>query len=209
MTRADLVARLRSSGLDFLTLEQANQFVNEACAEFQSEELWPWRLATAAGVAPLYIVNLGPIDFVTVPARRLALRPQRQSSLIDQFGNFDSTNGFANYYYPTFDNSVGGTINIVPNSAEPIKVTHYAKAFWRDGVRTAQTDSDQPACPAETHELIDLLARERALRWNHELDEADRLRSYYGTRLEEMKDKETKALGGWDEPDITRENADW
>jgi hypothetical protein len=54
-----------------------------------------------------------------------------------------------------------------------------------------------------------MLARERALRWNHEIEEADQLRGYYGVRLEEVKDKELKVLGGWDEPDVTVESADW
>lgn len=210
MNRAELRDRVKDSGLDFLSDTRANQFVTEAAAELQAEELWPWRLTTITGSAPLYVVNLGPVEYVRVPARRLALYPQRKAALMDQFGAIDSQGGPPNYYYVDINDTVGGTIIPTPTTVtETIEVAHYVKRWWSLGGREAQSDSDTPAMPAEYHELIELLARERALRWNHEADVADGLRNYYNMRLEEMRDKEAKTLGGWDEPDLIRSNDNW
>jgi len=209
MTRAELVARLREAGLDFLTADQANRFINEAAAEYTSEELWPWRTQTATGTAPLVVTDLGPIDYVRVPARRVTLYPQRKSRMLEQFGSLDAASGFANYYFVEDISGTSGTVVIVPQSAEDIELSHFSRRFWTIGGRAAASDNDAPLGPVEHHELVEMLARERALRWNHEIEEADQLRGYYGVRLEEVKDKELKILGGWDEPDVTVESADW
>ena len=210
MNRAELRARLKDSGLDFLSDDRANQFIDEATAELQAEELWPWRLTTVTGAAPLYINNLGPVEYVRVPSRRIALYPQRKAALLDQFGAIDSHGGPPNYYYVEIPDSVGGRIVPTPTTVtENIEVGHYIKKWWTNGTRTAQSDSDTPNMPAEYHELIELLARERGTRWNYETDVADGLRTYYGMRLEEMRDKEAKTLGGWDEPDLIRSNDNW
>lgn len=209
MTRAELVQRMRDSGLEFLTAGQANAFVNEAAAEFGAEELWPWRTAVASGSAPLYVANLGPVDYVTVPARRVTLYPQRKSRMLDQFGSLDSPQSYANWYYVELTDSLGGTINLVPAKVETIAVQHFQRRWWTVGGRSAFSDTDTPVGPPEHNPLIELLARERALRMNHEIEEAMAVRQDYQTRLEEVKDKETKMLGGWDEPDLTVESADW
>jgi hypothetical protein len=61
MNLTTLKTELAARGFDYLSDTRQGQYVNWARAELDDTELWPYRVATATGAAPLTIATLGPI----------------------------------------------------------------------------------------------------------------------------------------------------
>jgi hypothetical protein len=148
---------LKARGFDHLTDARLNQFLADACSELDDLELWPYRLTTATGSAPLTIADLGVIEEVvnTTNASQPLSRADRRS-LVDWYGDVTTT-GTPSWFY--FDNGVvrtfpvGGTLSV-----------RYYKAPAQ-----LSSDSDTPSSPARFHMLVVSMAEKQAML----LDESD------------------------------------
>lgn len=198
MTRIEIVAAVKATGFSFFTDADVNTLVDQACAEFQTAELWPWRLTTTETAAPAIVVDLGEIDSVTLAGT--ALDPARLSDLEDQFDDLTASGTPTDYYLSDRDED-GGTVNVFPVSTDDIAIRHYRRRFWITGGRTAASDTDTPMGPYEGHELVQMLATARAHRLNNAPELAAAWRQEYELLLNIMRDRELAILGGVDEPD--------
>lgn len=157
---ADLTSELYSRGYDHLAQDAAGvarglRWINQAVNELMLEELWPFRLNTATGAAPLTILDLDRVS--TVIDTNNANNPLDEMTE-DELTPFDvSATGIPLYYWR--DNlqvktwPVGGTLSVrywsLPTSlAAPTDTTlipaRYLNVIVDAAVRRAAADRDNP-----------------------------------------------------------------
>lgn len=157
MNLGQLRTELKARGYDYLTDARANQFLADACSEVDDAELWPYRLTTASGTAPLTVSDLGVIDEVvdsnnaSTPLSRADRR-----NLVDWYGSLTTT-GTPNWFY--IDNGVVRTFPV----GGSLSVRHYKVPAQ------LSADGDTPSSPARFHPLIVSIAQKQAAL----LDESD------------------------------------
>lgn len=160
MNLTALQTELAARGLDFLSTSRQTQFLNDAYHEINEAELWPFRLTTATGSAPLTIADLGVIEEVvnTANASTPLSRADRRS-LAGWYGDLTTT-GVPSWFY--VDNGVVRTFPV----GGTLSVRYYKAAA------DLSAGSDPPIFPARFHSLIVDVAQRRAL-GRDESDQAD------------------------------------
>ena len=154
---------LADRGFAHLNAVRQGQYINWARAEVDETALWPYRIATAAGAAPLTIADLGVIeDVIDTANSNNPLAPMDHSDLIKYFRNL-ATAGSASYYYLSTATSV---------AAYPTTATLSVRYYKIPADLSA--GSDTPLVPTRWHRLIVDIACRMAERdaGNHEAAEA-------------------------------------
>lgn len=132
---------------------RAGRYINQARAELDGRELWPYRLATATGASPLTIADLDVLLLVEDASNSFRpLEPADIRDLADTYGDLTTT-GTARFFY------VDGltTVKTYPVGGTP-SVRYYKVTT------DLASPTDTPAAPARFHNLIVDIAAVRALR---------------------------------------------
>jgi hypothetical protein len=152
-----LKAEVAAAGFARLTSAQLGVFVNRAMHELDDLEPWPYREASATGVAPLSIADLGEVDLVfdtsAGPDQPLDKRSYRE--LVNDFGDVGTTGGSPWFWYRATPGGVP-TIATYPVSTRTVGVQYYKV------VPDMVAGSDEPGASARWHGLIALIAKRMA-----------------------------------------------
>lgn len=140
-TFVELRTALADRGFQYLTAAQLGADVNTARGLLDDMYLWPYRLATASGPAPLTVSDLGTIESVTYGsgAATYPLEPLNSPDLLDAVGDV-TLPGFPSVFY--VDN---GVVRTYPVGTGSITV-RYFKA-----TPDLAADGDTPLSPARFH----------------------------------------------------------
>lgn len=187
-TLADLQAELYARGYDHLAQDAAGvarglRWINQAAAELTLEELWPFRLNTATGAAPLSIADLDRVLSVVDTGnsnRELVEMTERELTTWDL-----SYAGTALYFYrdslqvKTYP--VGGTLSVryysLPTDLVSPADTTLVPARYMDvivdgAVRRAAKDRDNPDAVAlaeqERQRGLELMRRQLLVAPTHQ-----------------------------------------
>jgi hypothetical protein len=154
MTFDELKTELAARGFDMLSDDRLGRYVNQAAAELDETELWPYREQFASGEAPLAIEDLGTIEQVINSSQSsVSLDPMDYGDLVAMYGDL-SVDGTPSYYYTAWPSGVP-TVATYPESEDTISVQYWAVS------EEMSADADLPAAPARFHKLIvDMAARE-------------------------------------------------
>lgn len=165
-TFTDLKAELADRGFSSLSDTRLGRYVNDGYLELAEAELWPFRLATASGTAPLTVSDLGVVESVTETSTPMRLGFLSRQTLSDTYVDLTRT-GQPQYVY--VDNGavrtypVGGTLSVryykVPaelssGSDAPIVPARYQSAIvdfasrraFEDANNTEQAEATQREC---------------------------------------------------------------
>jgi hypothetical protein len=146
---------LADRGFAHLNSVRQGQYINWARAEMDETALWPYRIATATGAAPLTISDLGTIETVVDTANsNNPLSPMDYSDLVKYFKTL-STVGAASYYYLASSTQV---------AVYPTTATLSVRYFKVPADLSAS--SDTPLAPTRWHRLIVDIATRMAYRDN-------------------------------------------
>lgn len=177
MTFAELVSALQARGFDYLDDTVAGRYVNDAIQALDNLELWPYREASATGVAPLGISDLGTVEAVTNESLHVPLEPREYRSLIGE-GDL-SLVGTPVYWYLACPDGVP-TVATFPVGTDTIGVQ-----YWR--VTPELSGADEPAAPARFHSVIVDMAVVRAYLDSDNPESASALQSFVDRRVEELR----------------------
>lgn len=142
MNFATLKTELSDRGFTALGDTRLGQYINAGYHEFNEEHLWPWRIDTETGAAPLTVTDLGTIEEVVNTANgSTPLCGEDRRTLRDAYGDLTRT-GTPEYFYRDDQTTirtypVGGTLS----------VRHYK-------VAADLTGADTPIIPSRYHLLI-------------------------------------------------------
>jgi hypothetical protein len=151
LTFATLQTELSDRGWSRLSATRLGYFINQGRADLDNLYLWPYRLTTASGSAPLTITDLGVIEEVVDTAQSsLPLHFVSRRNLLDAYGILTTT-GSPQWFY--VDNGVVRTYPV----GGTLSVRYYKRTPDLTGVQV-------PLAPADYHLLIVDLAEQRALR---------------------------------------------
>lgn len=179
MNLAQLKLELHNRGFDNVNpLRQAN-YINWARAELDEAEMWPYRIATSTGAAPLTVADLGPVIQVTESTTNTVVLPAERNDLVEQFGAQSSwpTTGSQQFWYR--DSST--IIAAYPATTTSISVRY----FKIPADLTVATDS--PLAPSRFHRtIVDIAARE-AYRDRGDHDSAEKLEGQIERSLAAMR----------------------
>lgn len=175
LTFATLQTELSDRGWARLSATRLGYLINQARADLDNMYLWPYRLTTASGAAPLTITDLGVIEeVVNTAASGAALHFASRRNLLDSFQVLTTT-GFPNWFY--VDNGVVRTFPV----GGTLSVRYYKRTPDLTGVQP-------PLAPADYHLLIVDMAEQRALRGKGEVATAAALQPYIDSQLARMVD---------------------
>lgn len=144
-----LKQELSDRGFARLTAARQGLLVNEGRRQLDNAFLWPYRLTSASGAAPLTITDLGVVEEVmNTAAANMPLDFMDRRSILDQYGEL-TTAGAPILWY--IDNGVVRTY--------PVGGTLAVRYFKRTPVLAA--GGDTPLAPVDYHLLyVDLAERE-------------------------------------------------
>lgn len=165
---SDLKTELSDRGFAYLSDARLGRYVNQARTEIDEMELWPYRQATATGVAPLTISDLSSIESVWDSGgnRNLTIRDRRD--LVDTYRDLTVT-GTARWVYVEGSTvvrtyPVGGTLTVryyksTPDLSAagdlPLLPTRYAYVIVDAAVRRAYQDDDNAAMAQAVQAEVD------------------------------------------------------
>lgn len=179
MTFAELKQELADRGFSFLSDARLGRYINQARAELDESDLWPYREASVVGSAPLAIPDLGTIEAV-VDVESQPLHPADYRDLLDYYGDL-STAGSATHYYIA---SPGGTLEVAtfPMTGEPIGVQ-----YWKITPELS-APTDTPVAPSRYHKIIVDMAVREAYRDSDNHGAAEQLQSQIDRDLVRMRE---------------------
>jgi hypothetical protein len=149
---SELKTELSDRGFSYLSDTRLGRYINNARAELDDTDLWPYREEFTTGAAPLSISDLGTIEAV-LDERDQPLIPGEYRDLVSVFGDI-STAGTPTHYYIA---NPSGTLQVAtyPTSSETIQVQ-----YW-EVTPDLSLSSDTPLAPTRFHKLIvDMAVRE-------------------------------------------------
>jgi hypothetical protein len=179
-TLADLQTELYARGYDHLMQDATGvarglRWINQAYAELVLEELWPFRLNTATGAAPLSITDLDQVLTVIDTSndnRELEQATEFEMTVFDLTGTGDALWWYRdNLQIKTYP--VGGTLSVryyslptelVSSSDTTLVPERYMNVIVDGAVRRAAADRDNPdavaLAEAERQRGLDLMRRQ-------------------------------------------------
>lgn len=143
MNLGELRDELSARGFDYLSAARQTTIVNFARAELDDLALWPYRLTTATGTAPLTIATLGEVESVTDTTQQMPLLRRSAPEIVHDFGDLTTVGTAAWWYVDT-----GPAITVFPVSGTEISVRHWAVT------PDLTTDTDEPESPSRWHRVI-------------------------------------------------------
>jgi hypothetical protein len=198
LTFATLQTELSDRGFSRLSATRLGYFINQARADLDGYRLWPYRLTTASGAAPLTIADLGTIEEVVDTANNSnPLHYMSRRNLLDYYGTITTT-GTPQFFY--IDNGIVRTFPI----GGTLSVRYYKNAPDLTGTQV-------PLAPFEFHFLIVDLAEQRAHRSKGDIATANALQPYIDQQLQGMvEDQFGQQIEGGDfVQTITGSSEDW
>jgi hypothetical protein len=174
-----LQAELAARGFDFLSTARQTQFLNAARRQLDYHALWPYRLTTASGTAPLTIADLQTVKRVQNSTLKYEVTPRTEESLLDEFGDLTFT-GSPIFFY--VDTSTGANrIVTFPVNSDTIQVRYYKRTT------DLSSGSDSPASPSDYHMLIVDMAVQMAYMDSDNYVEAQQLQGWIDAQLADMR----------------------
>lgn len=173
MNFVELKAELAARGYSRLSDARLGLCVNEGRRRLDNAALWPYRLASASGAAPLTIADLGSVEEVldtSNSSQPLTHSPRR--SILDDFGDLTTT-GHPWYFY--IDNGVVRTY--------PVGGTLAVRYYKRTAVLTSTAT---PLAPEDYHMLYVDLAEEEAHAGKTDWAGAQALEARIQLKMQEM-----------------------
>ena len=174
MTEAELRTETLACGLDHLSTTRVDQFILFAARKLYYSHLWPFRLTTQTGVAPLTVTTRGPIKSV-FDSNGYEIDPADQDELGREV-DLTTSSGDATAWYLTD----AGAVQTYPASTPSITVRHYASV----PATTALILAD---IPSEFHYSVIFDAVRRGKLDNGELEVAASYKADYDESLNEMR----------------------
>jgi hypothetical protein len=177
---SELKTELAARGFDYLSDTRLGQYINQAVAELDETELWPYREESVTGTAPLAISDLGTIEqVINVSQSNRSLDPGEYGDLVAMFGDL-SVDGTPSYYYVAWPSGVP-TVATYPESSDTIGVQFYRVTGEMTG------SSDTPAAPTRFHGLIVSIAVREAYRDSDNHQAAEALQAQIDRDLNRMR----------------------
>lgn len=156
MNFGELYAELEARGFSHLLLARRKQIVNDAVAELDESQPWPYREKSATGASPLAISDLGTIEMVLNTSQSdVPLTPATYQWLVEMFGDL-TTAGTPVYWYSGWP-SGDPVVATFPVSSNDVLGVQY----WRTSP-TLSADADTPLAPSRFHSIILLIAQRMA-----------------------------------------------
>jgi len=154
MNFGELYAELEARGFSHLLLARRKQIINDAVAELDEQQPWPYRENAAVGAAPLTIADLGTIEMVTDTTLDVPITPATYQWLSENFGDLSIT-GNPVYYYVAWP-SGSPVVATYPTNSNTIGVQ-----YWKISP-TLSADADTPLAPSRFHSIYLLIAQRMA-----------------------------------------------
>lgn len=196
LTFATLQTELSDRGWQRLSATRLGYLINQARADLDGMFLWPYRLTTASGAAPLTITDLGTIEEVVDTANASnPLHFVSRRNLLDSYGLLTTT-GSPDWFY--VDN---GVIRTYPVGGT-LTVRYYKRTPDLTGVQV-------PLAPADYHLLIVDLAEQRAFRGKGDVQSAAALQPFINQGVARMvNDQFGQQVEGADYEMVSGESVD-
>lgn len=197
LTFATMQTELSDRGWSRLTPTRLGYLINQARADLDNMMLWPYRLASTSGAAPLTIADLGVIEEVVDTANQSnALDYASRRELRDSYGDLTVT-GTPDWFY--VDN---GIIRTMPVGGT-LTVRYYKRT-------PDLTGTQAPLAPADYHLLIVDMAEQRAHRGKGDVATASALQPYIDSQLSRMvQDQFGQQVQGPDVQTLSYASEDW
>lgn len=197
LTFATLQTELSDRGWSRLSATRLGYFINQARADLDGMYLWPYRLTSTSGAAPLTIADLGTIEEVIDTANQSnALEYASRRELLDGYGLLTTT-GVPQWFY--VDNGIVRTMPV----GGTLTVRYYKRTADLTGVQV-------PLAPADYHLLIVDLAEQRAYRAKGDTATAGALQPYIDSQIARMvNDQFGQQVQGPDVQTLSYSSEDW
>lgn len=180
MTFAELKTRLAKRGFNFLDDDRLGELINDAAAELDEIELWPYREGSATGTAPLAIADLGTIEqVINTSQTNASLSPMDYGELVSYYGDL-SSDGSPLFFYVAWPSGVP-TVATYPESSDTIGVQYWAVTARMDD------DADEPRTPERFQKIIVDIAVREAYRASDEHGAAEALQVQIDRDLHRMR----------------------
>lgn len=152
-----LKSSLAGRGFQRFTDQLLGEIVNDACAELDEMESWPYREASVTGTAPVAITDLGEVDQVFDVAGPVSVPLEKRSyrELVNDFGDVSLAGGCPWFWYRATPAGVP-TVATYPVSSRSVGVQ-----YWRSSPVLA-AGSDEPLSPERFHSVVVLIGERMA-----------------------------------------------